>query len=87
MHDGLDLVPRRRVSHGLVDATGLSGHCAVSGKLTMAEEAERPAALFSHCGRLLRILLFGIRDPRRERWVALTMAMIIRALIYPQTSA
>jgi hypothetical protein len=38
-------------------------------------------------GRHLLILLVGTRDPRRQRWVALTMAMLmlIRALTHPQT--
>jgi hypothetical protein len=43
----------------------------------------RPA-LSSHCGRRLRTLLVGTRDPRRQRWVALTMAVLVRAPTNPQ---
>jgi hypothetical protein len=51
------------------------------------EDSEVLPCLSSHCGRRRLILLVGMRDPPRQRWVlALTMATLIRALLtHPQT--
>ena len=45
----------------------------------------RPA-LSSHWGRQVLICPVGIHEPLRQRWVARTMAMLIRALMKPHTS-
>ena len=40
----------------------------------------------SHCGRRSHTLLVGMRDPQRQRWVAMMMGTLTQALTNPQTS-
>jgi hypothetical protein len=42
-------------------------------------------AVSSHCGRMLLICDVGTLEPLMHTWVALTIALLRRTIIYPMT--